>query len=110
MKIHIDFSLFTESGGSFGTVHGRIEFASPPQIGDTVSFQSGKAGVVLDPRSGFGGLLNVSGRILAANPDEGGGISVLLADVTVPTPDAARIAADYLERAFGLFVDVYNES
>ncbi|MDC8012565.1 hypothetical protein [Tahibacter soli] len=110
MKIHVDFSLFTESDGSFGTVHGFIEFASPPQIGDTVSFQSGKAGVVLDPRSGFVGMVEVHGRIFTANPDERSGVSLLLADVTVPTPDAARIAANYLERAFGLFIDVYNDS
>ena len=110
MKIHIDFSLFTESDGAFGTVHGFIEFASPPQIGDTVSFQSGKAGVALDPRSGFVGMVEVHGRIFIANPDECSGVSLLLADVTVPTPDAARIAANYLERAFGLFIDVYNDS
>lgn len=110
MKIYIDFSLFTESDGAFGSVNGKIEFASPPQAGDIVSFQSGKAGVLLDPRSGFVGLIEVHRRILTANPDEGRGISLLLTDVTVPTPEAARIAADYLERGFGLFVDVYDES
>jgi len=110
MKIHIDFSLFTESDGAFGNVHGIIAFAVPPQVGDTVSFQSGKAGVMFDPRSGFLGVIQVDTRILVANPKDDFGIMLMLADVTVPTPEAARILADYMERAFDLFVDVYDES
>lgn len=110
MKIYIDFSVFTESGGAFGNVTGEIEFAALPQAGDIVALPLAKAGVALDPQSGFMGLIEVHRRLLIANPGDGRGIQLSLSDVTVPTPDAARILADYLERAFGLFIDVYNES
>jgi hypothetical protein len=103
MKTDIDLSIFTR-GGSFGHAIGSVELAVIPEIGDTLSFIFPKVSVGARPRD-FTGLLKVSGRIV----DAGGrpNIILILEDLVLETPEEAKAVAEYLERGFGIIVDIH---
>jgi len=104
MKVTVDFSIFTKSGGAFANADGTLELDVLPQIGDTISFAFPKeAGLTRVP--GFAGMLRVRDRVL----DAGGasGISLALDDLVMPTVGEADSVAEYLEKGFGLAVNKY---
>jgi hypothetical protein len=103
MKIDIDVSIFTR-GGSFGHAIATIELAMIPNVGDTLSFIFPKDSVGPRP-SGFSGMLKVSARIVdaAGRPN----ILLTLEDLILETPAEAAAVAKYLERGFGIVVDIH---
>jgi hypothetical protein len=103
MKVAIDISIFT-SGGAFGNASGTLELEAAPQVGDTISFAFPKVAGMM-PVPGFTGMLRVKDRVL--NAADGVGVSLALEDIVVPTEEHAHAIAEYLEKGFGLGVDMY---
>lgn len=108
MKIVVGFSIFTNEPSAFGSVMGSIEVAASPAVGDAIWFLNPGNGAQM-PSCGFSGVLNVERRSLAAN-EKDGQLRVSLSDLTVPTTADARAISEYIERGFGLFVDIYGDS
>ncbi|HTU68129.1 MAG TPA: hypothetical protein VMF52_19445 [Steroidobacteraceae bacterium] len=107
MKVIVDASIVTREAGGFGNVSGSIELSAEPRIGDTISFSIEKAGVEMPP--GFNGLVRVRNRVLTAGGDPHGPL-IELHDIEVQTIEDAQALIAYLEQAFGLFANVYDES
>jgi len=107
MKVHVDFSVYTDEDGSFGGVSGEIEVITLPQIGDSVSFMFSSKGIVIDPEVGFRGMLDVTSRIILANHEDQK-LMLTLSDVVVKTRADALQLVKYFEDAFGLFADIYE--
>ena len=107
MKVIVDASITTREAGSFGNVSGPIELSAEPRIGDTISFASEKASVEMPPD--FNGLVRVKNRVLTAGGDPHGPL-IELDDLQVETVEDAQALIAYLEQAFKLFANVYDES
>jgi hypothetical protein len=107
MKVIVDASITTREAGSFGNVSGPIELSAEPRIGDTISFASEKASVEMPPD--FNGLVRVKNRVLTAGGDPHGPL-IELDDIQVETVEDAQALISYLEQAFKLFANVYDES
>ena len=107
MKVIVDASITTREAGSFGNISGPIELSAEPRIGDTISFNSSKASAEMPP--GFTGLVRVKNRVLTAGGDPHGPL-IELEDFQVETVDDAQALISYLEQAFKLFPNVYDEN
>lgn len=107
MKVIVDASIVTRAAGSFGNVSGPIELSAEPRIGDTISFSSSKKGTEMPP--GFNGLVRVRNRVLTAGGDPHGPL-IELDDIQVETIEDAQALISYLEHAFALFANVYDEN
>jgi hypothetical protein len=107
MKVHIDFSIFTSEPSAFGNANGAVDVATVPVVGDVIWFLNPKSGVKM-PTSGFPGFLQVERRSLAVNENDSL-VRIGLTDLTVPTTVDARAIAEYFEKGFELFVDIYCE-
>jgi len=104
MKVSVDISIISKSAGAFGVASGTLEFEIVPQIGDTISFATPRVAGL--PRVvGFSGMLRVVDRMLNAGGGSSAGVS--LEDIVVPSVEEARAVATYLEKGFGLGVDIH---
>ncbi|MGY2399976.1 hypothetical protein [Pseudomonas sp. SDO5271_S396] len=108
MKISVDFSIYTQADGVFGSVSGEIESLTPPQIGDSISFLFPQGDQAIDPSIGFSGILKVIDRVIAANRDDQL-LMLALSDITLTTKSDALKLVEYLESAFDLFSVIYSE-
>lgn len=108
MKISVDFSIYTQADGAFGSVSGEIEILTPPQIGDSISFLFPQGDQAIDPSAGFSGILKVTDRVIAANRDDQL-LMLALSDITLATKSDALKVTEYLETAFDLFAVIYAE-
>ena len=90
MKVIVDATIVTREAGSFGNVSGSIELSAEPRIGDTISFNTERAGAEIPP--GFNGLV------------------IELEDIEVQSVEDAQALIAYLEHAFKLFANVYDEN
>lgn len=106
MKVIVDASITTREAGSFGNVSGSIDLSAEPRIGDTISFNTEKKGVEIPP--GFNGLVRVRKRVLTAGGDPHGPL-IELEDIEVESVEDAQALISYLEHAFKLFANVYDE-
>jgi hypothetical protein len=107
MKVVVDATITTREAGSFGNVSGPIDLSAEPRIGDTISFNSSKTNVEMPP--GFTGLVRVKNRVLTAGGDPHGPL-IELDDLAVETVEDAQALIAYLEQAFKLFANVYDEN
>lgn len=107
MKVIVDASITTRDAGSFGNISGPIDLSAEPRIGDTISFNSSKTGLEMPP--GFNGLVRVKNRVLTAGGDPHGPL-IELDDIQVETVEDAQALIAYLEQAFKLFANVYDEN
>ena len=107
MKVDIDFSIYSEEEGAYGSVSGEISVNVLPHIGDTISFLFSGKNIALDPLIGFDGMLEVTNRIISANREDRK-LALSLGDVVVPTKNDALKLMQYLESAFDLFADIYE--
>jgi len=107
MKVIVDATITTREAGSFGNVSGPIDLSAEPRIGDTISFNTSKASVEMPP--GFSGLVRVKNRVLTAGGDPHGPL-IELDDIAVETIEDAQAVISYLEQAFKLFANVYDEN
>jgi hypothetical protein len=108
MKIHIDLSLFYDSTGSFGRVHGYLEIPYIPSIGSQISFlfpinEKIMPCIVKE----FPGIMKVT-EVIYTPSREGGSTSIHLDDVVLHSKDAAKTVMRYLEEGFGLYGDEYD--
>jgi len=108
MKVSVDFSVYTQEDGAFGSVSGEIDTLTPPQIGDSISFLFPQGDQTIEPSIGFSGILKVTDRVIAANRDDQH-LMLALSDITLATKSDAIKVTEYLEAAFDLFVVVYAE-
>jgi hypothetical protein len=107
VKVIVDASIFTREAGAFGNVSGSIDLSCEPRIGDTISFNIEKAGGDMPPA--FAGTARVRNRVLTAGGDPHGPL-IELDDLNVPTIADAQALIAYLEHAFKLFANVYDEN
>lgn len=107
MKVIVDATITTREAGSFGNVSGPIDLSAEPRIGDTISFNSSKTKDEMPP--GFTGLVRVKNRVLTAGGDPHGPL-IELDDIGVETVEDAQALIAYLEHAFKLFANVYDEN
>jgi hypothetical protein len=107
MKVIVDASITTREAGSFGNISGPIDLSAEPRIGDTISFSTSRTGVEMPP--GFNGLVRVRNRVLTAGGDPHGPL-IELDDISVETVEDAQALIAYLEQAFKLFANVYDEN
>ena len=107
MKVIVDASITTREAGSFGNISGPIDLSAEPRIGDTISFSTSRTGVEMPP--GFNGLVRVRTRVLTAGGDPHGPL-IELDDINVETVEDAQALIAYLEQAFKLFANVYDEN
>ena len=107
MKVIVDASIVTREAGSFGNISGPIDLSAEPRIGDTISFSTSRTGVEMPP--GFNGLVRVKNRVLTAGGDPHGPL-IELDDINVETVEDAQALIAYLEQAFKLFANVYDEN
>jgi hypothetical protein len=107
MKVIVDATIVTREAGSFGNVSGSIDLSAEPRIGDTISFSTEKAGSEMPP--GFNGLVRVRKRVLTAGGDPHGPL-IELEDIEVQSVEDAQALISYLEHAFKLFANVYDEN
>lgn len=108
MKVSVDFSIFTQVDGAFGSASGEIDTITTPQIGDSISFLFPKGDLTIEPSIGFSGILKVTDRVIAANRDDQQ-LILALSDINLATKSDAIKVAEYLEAAFDLFVVIYDE-
>jgi len=108
MKVSIDFSVYTQADGAFGSVSGEIDTLTPPQIGDSISFLFPQGGQTIEPSIGFNGILKIIDRVIAANRDDQK-LMLTLSDITLATKSDAIKVTEYLEAAFDLFAVIYAE-
>lgn len=107
MKVIVDFSIFTNESSAFGSANGTVNVVAVPVVGDVIWFLNPKPGVSM-PSCGFSGCLDVERRSLAVNEHDGH-VRVGLSDLTVPTTNDARALAEYFEKGFELFVNIYGD-
>jgi hypothetical protein len=107
MKVIVDTNITTREAGGFGNVSGPIDLSAEPRIGDTISFNTSKSDVEVPP--GFNGLVRVKNRVLTAGGDPHGPL-IELDDISVETVEDAQALISYLEHAFKLFANVYDEN
>lgn len=108
MKVSVDFSVYTQADGAFGSVSGEIDTLIPPQIGDSISFLFSRGDQTIEPSIGFSGILKVTDRVIAANRDDQH-LMLALSDITLATKSDALKVTEYLEAAFDLFAVIYAE-
>ena len=107
MKVIVDASIVTREAGGFGNVSGPVELSAEPRIGDTISFNTSRDDIEIPP--GFQGLVRVKNRVLTAGGDPHGPL-IELEDFQVETVEDAQALIAYLEQAFKLFANVYDEN
>lgn len=108
MKVSVDFSVYIQADGAFGSVSGEIDTPTPPQIGDSISFLFPRGGQTIESSIGFNGILKVTDRVIAANRDDQK-LMLTLSDITLATKSDAIKVTEYLEAAFDLFAVIYAE-
>jgi hypothetical protein len=104
MKVHIDISVFTRPGGPFGHISGDLDLDILPVVGDTLSFAVPRNASVAKPHA-FLGLLKVEDRLIDASNQAM--VSLALEDLYFDSVEIAQEAGRYLEKAFGLAVQVH---
>lgn len=111
MKFHIDLSLFYGVDGGpqsvYGNLKGSVALPAMPAVGDCVNFMFPRSGLGVVRTKGFTGSVQVEQRIFVAD-SVSEGVQLLLEPLIFESAaDAARVG-DYLARAFGLFLDVFE--
>lgn len=101
MRVYVDISLFTPDT-AIGRVSGAMEFPMLPRTGELVSL--GRAVV---PHAGFSGQLAVE-RVIHSPTESGQEPMLSLADVVLPTAEAAAAVGKSLELSYGLFFEPYK--
>jgi hypothetical protein len=99
--VYVDASVFTKAD-AFGRISGTIDLSVIPQVGDLMAFgPHGSASdfVAVD-------LLRVTNKIIHANGDD---VNLSLDDITVETEDDARAVLRFLEDAYNLFGEVWQD-
>jgi hypothetical protein len=104
MRIGIDVSIFTRSGGSFGHATGTLDLDLIPEVGDTLSFVFPNIAGAAIPR-GFAGVLKVSDRVIDAAGKAP--ITLMLEDLMLSSVEDARAVSKYLADGFEVIVDVH---
>lgn len=107
MKIRIDFSIITADGEAIGNIEGVLDCVVLPMVGDTLCFMSAPNGADIPPGHEFGGHLKVTDRVISPNL-EGGGVTILLGDMVAESKMQAMALANYFERDYGLFANIYD--
>ena len=102
MLIDIDISLLTTTS-AVGRIHGALELAHLPRIGETVSLS-----VAASAEASFNGHLVVEHVIHSIGTSAKPMLS--LSDIVANNDAAARSIASELERAYGLFFDPYHQA
>ncbi len=107
MKVRIDISLFSSPTESYGVIHGSIDLASTPRIGESISFLF-PLNEKIRPLEGEWWPESLLVKNVTHAPVLAGA-SVLLAlePVVLESRNQCEAYAEYLENGFGLFVDVY---
>jgi hypothetical protein len=100
LKVYVDFSIFFEPDGAYGSVSGELELATYPIAGDAISFLFSPE-TSFDTRCGFDGSLRVTSRQLTALPARHQ-VFLSLGDVMVKSKADAEALAGYFESTFGL--------
>lgn len=106
MKLTIDVSVFVTNTLSWGRVWGPAEFVAVPALGATISFAVPRNAAIPVP-VGFSAELKVEAVVFRPGVADETGVMLFLEDLVVESTEQGNAVAEYLGRAFGLFVDKY---
>ena len=104
-EVHVDISLFTKTA-AFGMLSGSLNLPVIPQVGDVIAFRLLHNVDAYCDGIPFGGHLRVTTRIIS--PDAGGGVLLVMEDLTAATSDDARLIMEMLAENYGLLGDVWE--
>ena len=106
MQIQIDASVFASPTRAFGRVHGVVDLHVVPRQGEVLDFTFAKNGTLPINVSGFQHRLKVE-EVIHPLQSTGSSVILLLEPIVAQSSEDARKITQYLNAAFGLYVDEY---
>ena len=101
MLINIDISLHTKTA-AIGRLSGQLEFTQLPRIGESITFP-----LVIEPATGFNGLLTVENVIHTVNSDSN--LMLSLSDIVATSEASAKTLGNSFSHKYGLFFEPYGD-